>query len=138
MPAHLWARCWHARWWGQGCVWLLVPLLLCSYPVPEVGAGRNPVELLIGIWEVLEIGAEELLLQAQGCWHFLAVTAQQEPPVHVDELQGKNNHTCFPESPHCGLVELQNVFGRSRFPVQLKGRQEGHNLPCILMKPLGS
>lgn len=112
MPACLWACCWHAHWCCRGCVWLLVLLSLCSYPVPEVGAGCNPVELLIGIWEVLEISAEELLLQAQGCWHFLAVTAQQEPPVHVNELQGKNNHTCFPESPHYGLVELQNVFGR--------------------------
>lgn len=96
------------REWGQGCAGLLVQLPPCSYPVPKVGARCNPVELLIGIQEVPEISTEQLLPQAQGCWHLLAVTAHQEPAIHVDELRGKIKHTCF---SLCALEELQKAFG---------------------------
>lgn len=65
---------------------ILAQLPWCSYLVTQVGAGRNPVELLVGIWEVLEISMDELLPRVQGCWHILAVTGQQEPPIHVNEL----------------------------------------------------
>lgn len=75
---------------GAGGCWSSCCCAL-TYPVPKVGAGCNPVELLVGIHKVLEISVDELLTQAQGRRHFLAVAAQQEPPVHVNKLWGKSN-----------------------------------------------
>jgi len=99
MPPRQWARCWHTCQWGQGCAQPLVQLPPCSYLVPKIGAGCNPVELLVGVQEVLEVSAEELLRQAQRRRHFLAVAAQQEPPGHVDELWGKSNRRSPSEAP---------------------------------------
>lgn len=86
---------------GSGMCMTAGPTATGSYPVPEVGAGCNPVELLVGIWEVLEISTEELLLQAQSRRHLLAVIAQQEPPVHVNELWGKSNRRSSGGATEC-------------------------------------
>lgn len=78
---------------------------------------------------------EELLPQAQSRRHLLAVAAQQEPPVHVDELWGKSNR-----SSSGGATERIRVLmlQKSKSQSSRKDDKQAHNLTCTLMKPLES
>lgn len=102
-----------------------------SYLVPKVGAGCNPVELLVGIREVSEVSSDEHLPWAQSCWHLVAVTGQQEPPVHVDKLEGKSN-----SGSSSGVTESICVLMLQKTDPRAAERGvTGSHLTCILMKP---
>lgn len=58
-----------------------------AHLVTKVGARSMPIKLLEGLRKVPEISTNHLILQIDQSGHFLSISTEQNPTIHVNKLE---------------------------------------------------